>query len=118
VLKFTQDHQVDRRYIAPGKPTQNPFAESFQGRMRDECLNEHLFFSMNHARVVIKAWVYDYNTARPHSSLGYLTPAAFPHALSPQRASALRHPNSSAPTPVAHGAVARNSHPAIPVVAG
>ena len=51
VLKFTQDHKVDWRYIAPGKPTQNAFAESFQGRMRDECLNEHLFFSMNHAVV-------------------------------------------------------------------
>ena len=51
VLKFTQEHTVDWRYIAPGKPIQNAFAESFQGRMRDECLNEHLFFSINHAVV-------------------------------------------------------------------
>jgi transposase InsO family protein len=51
VLKFTQEHRVDWRYIASGKPTQNPFAESFQGRMGDECLNEHLFFSMNHVVV-------------------------------------------------------------------
>ncbi len=118
VLKFTQDHKVDWRYIAPGKPTQNPFAESFQGRMRDECLNEHLFFSMNHARAVIGGWVHDYNTARPHSSLGYLTPAAFAATLHPQRASTLRHLKSSAPMPVAHGHGARNSQPAIPVAAG
>lgn len=81
VLKFTQEHKVDWRYIAPGKPTQNAFAESFQGRIRDECLNEHLFFSMNHARAVIGGWVHDYNTTRPHSSLGYLTPAAFAATL-------------------------------------
>ena len=49
VLAFTQAAKLDWRYIAPGKPTENAFAESFQGRMRDECLNEHLFFSMNHA---------------------------------------------------------------------
>ena len=118
VLKFTQDHKIDWRYIAPGKPTQNAFAESFQGRMRDECLNEHLFFSMNHARVVIAGWVDDYNTARPHSSLGYLTPAAFALTLSPQRASTLRQLKSSAPMPVAHGAGARNSQQAIPVATG
>ena len=86
--------------------------------MRDECLNEHLFFSMNHARAVIRGWVHDYNTARPHSSLGYLTPAAFAATLRPQRASTLRHLKSSAPMPVAHGPGARNSHPAIPVAAG
>jgi hypothetical protein len=86
--------------------------------MRDECLNEHLFFSMNHARAVIGGWVHDCNTARPHSSLGYLTPAAFDATLHPQRASTLRHLKSSAPMPVAHGPGARNSHPAIPVAVG
>ena len=65
VLAFTQAAKLDWRYIAPGKPTQNAFAESFQGRMRDECLNEHLFFSMNHARAVVAGWVDDFNTARP-----------------------------------------------------
>jgi putative transposase len=118
VLKFTQEHKVDWRYIAPGKPTQNAFAESFQGRMRDECLNEHLFFSMNHARAVIGGWIHDYNTARPHSSLGYLTPAAFAATLRPQRASTLRHLKSSAPMPVAHGPGARNSKLVIPVAVG
>jgi putative transposase len=118
VLKFTQDHRLDWRYIAPGKPTQNAFGESFRGRMRDECLNEPLFFTMNHPRAVIRAWVHDYNTARPHSSLGYLTPAAFAETLRPLRASALRHLKSSAPMPVAHGAGARNPHTAIPVAVG
>jgi putative transposase len=118
VLKFTQEHKLDWRYIAPGKPTQNAFAESFRGRMRDEGLNEHLFFSMNRARVVIAGWVHDFNTARPHSALGYLTPAAFAETLRPQRASPLRHLKSSAPMPVAYGAGARNPHPASPVAAG
>ena len=57
------------RLLAPGKPTENAFAESFQGRMRDECLNEHLFFSMNHARAVIAGWVEDFSTVRPHSAI-------------------------------------------------
>ena len=118
VLKFTQDHKIDWRYIAPGRPMQNGFVESFQGRMRDECLNEHMLFSMNHARIVIAGWLHDYNTARPHSSLGYLTPAAFAATLLPQRASALRHMKNSAPMPVAHGPGAHDYHPAIPVAAG
>jgi Integrase core domain len=57
VLAFTQAAKLDWRYIAPGKPTENAFAESSQGRMRDECLNEHLFFSMNHARAVVAGCV-------------------------------------------------------------
>jgi len=91
VLAFTQAAKLDWRYIAPGKPTQNAVAESFQGRMRDECLNEHLFFSMNHVRAIVAGWVDDYNTARPHSAIGYMTPAAYAATLKPQRASALRH---------------------------
>ena len=78
VLGFAQTAGIDWRHIALGKPTQNAFAESFQGRMRDECLNEHLFFSMNHARAVIAGWTADYNTARPHSAIRYMTPAANP----------------------------------------
>ena len=63
--------------ITPGKPMQNGFSESFNGRMRDELLNETLFLSMAHARETIAGWVDDYNTERPHSSLGYATPVAF-----------------------------------------
>src|SRR3954447_16852720 len=65
------------RFIAPGKPMQNGFVESFNGRMRDELLNETLFFNLDDARAKITAWVLDFNTARPHSALGYLTPAAY-----------------------------------------
>ena len=68
---------LDWRHIAPGKPSQNAFAESFQGRMRDECLNEHLFGNPAAARRIIEAWRADYNTTRPHTSLNGLTPIAF-----------------------------------------
>ena len=64
-------------FIEPGKPTQNGYAESFNGRLRDECLNEHWFPTLEEARRLIEAWRQDYNTVRPHSSLGDLTPAEF-----------------------------------------
>ena len=118
VLAFTQAAGLDWRYIAPGKPTQNAFAESFQGRMRDECFNEHLFFSMNHARAVVAGWVEDFNTARPHSAIGYMTPAVYAEILNPQQAPALRHLESSASMPVATVALTRNSQPTIPVARG
>lgn len=65
------------RFIEPGKPQQNAYIESFNGKFRDECLNEHWFLSMRHAREVIAAWRDEYNAERPHSSLGYLTPNQF-----------------------------------------
>ena len=86
--------------------------------MRDECLNEHLFFSMNHARAIVAGWVEDFNTARPHSAIGYMTPAAYAATLKPQRAPALRHLESSAPPPVATVAPRRNSQTSIPVAGG
>lgn len=73
VLKWCQDTKIDWHYIAPGKPMQNAFAESFIGSFRDECLNETLFSSLNEAREKIKEWKDDYNQNRPHSSLGNLT---------------------------------------------
>jgi hypothetical protein len=81
-------------------------------------LNEHLFFSINHARAIVAGWVKDFNTARPHSAIGYMTPAAYAATLKPQRASALRHLESSAPMPVATGELTRNSQPPIPVTPG
>jgi hypothetical protein len=63
--------------IAPGKSKQNGFAGSFNGRKRDELLNETLFFDLDDARAKIAAWIADFNTAHPHSALGYLTPAAY-----------------------------------------
>ena len=77
ILAWSKEHKVEWHYIAPGKPTQNGFVESFNGRFRDECLNEHLFDSLRHARNLIGAWRDDYNHHRPHSSLGGLTPWEF-----------------------------------------
>jgi len=77
MLAWCRDNDVDWHFIAPGKPMQNGFVESFNGRMRDELLNETLFFDLDDARAKITAWVTDFNTARPHSALGYLTPAAY-----------------------------------------
>ena len=77
ILDWCAAHHVEWHYIAPGKPMQNGFVESFNGRMRDELLNETMFRSPVHARAVIADWVADYNTQRPHSALGYQTPADF-----------------------------------------
>ncbi len=68
---------VKLNFIRPGKPIENAYAESFIGRLRDECLNENWFMNLKHAREVIEAWRKDYNVARPHSSLGGLTPQEF-----------------------------------------
>ena len=75
ILRWTQETRVEWHYIAPGKPTQNAFIESFNGRLRDELLNETLFTSLAHARAELAEWRQDYNTVRPHSKLGGLTPA-------------------------------------------
>jgi transposase InsO family protein len=77
MLAWCKDASVEWHFIAPGKPMQNGFVESFNGRMRDELLNETLFFDLDHARAEIASWALDFNLQRPHSSLGYLTPAAF-----------------------------------------
>ena len=68
---------VQLDFTRPGKPTDNSHIESFNGRLRDECLNTHQFLSLDHARTIIEAWRRDYNEVRPHSSLGNLTPAEF-----------------------------------------
>lgn len=77
VLAWQEDRGVEWHYIAPGKPMQNGFVESFNGRLRDECLNEHLFRSFRHAREIIENWRIDYNLNRPHTSLDGLTPNEF-----------------------------------------
>ena len=68
---------IEHHFIRPGKPVENAFAESFNGRLRDECLNEHLFPNMRHAGHLIAAWRDDYNHLRPHSSLDGLTPREY-----------------------------------------
>jgi len=81
ILKWCAEHRIEWHYIAPGKPMQNGFVESFNGRMRDEFLNETAFRSLAHARDLIAAWIDEYNTKRPHSALGYETPADYARAL-------------------------------------
>ena len=77
ILSWSQTTRIEWHYIAPGKPMQNGFVESFNGRLRDECLNETLFSSITDARKAIKDWKEDYNNQRPHSALGNITPAEF-----------------------------------------
>lgn len=77
MLAWQEDTGVEWHYIAPGKPMQNGFVESFNGRLRDECLNEHLFSSLGNAQEIIETWRIDYNTQRPHTSLAGLTPIEF-----------------------------------------
>ena len=88
------------RYIAPGKPMQNGFCESFNGRMRDELLNETLFFGLDHARAKIGAWANDCNHERPHSSLGFATPAEYAANLA-ATGDRLRNPDQLRRSPVA-----------------
>lgn len=76
MLRWQQERGVAWHYIPLGKPQQNGFVESFIGRFRDECLNEHLFGSLAAARRIIEAWRIDYNTIRPRASLNGLGPAA------------------------------------------
>jgi transposase InsO family protein len=92
MLAWCREMNLDWHFIAPGKPMQNGFIESFNGRMRDELLNERLFFSLDHVRRQISAWIADYNHQRPHSSLSYLTPVAFVANLS-ATADPLRNPD-------------------------
>ena len=77
ILHWSQERRVEWHYIAPGKPVQNAFVESLNGRFRDECLNEHMFRGLPEARRIIEEWRRDYNAHRPHTSLGGLTPAEF-----------------------------------------
>ena len=77
ILEWQEDQDMAWHYIAPGKPMQNGFVESLIGRFRDECLNEHVFRSLPVAPHLIEAWRADYNQARPHTSLGGLTPNEF-----------------------------------------
>ena len=100
ILSWTSENKIAWHYIAPGKPMQNGFCESFNGRMRDELLNETLFFGLDHAREKISAWAHDYNHRRSHSSLGYATPAEYAANLTAP-GDRLRNPNQLRRSPVA-----------------
>jgi putative transposase len=92
ILRWSQQSGVACHYIAPGKPQQNAFIESFNGRLRDELLNETLFGSLAHVRAVLAEWRLDYDTIRRHSSLGKLPPAHYAKLSEPvsQRDGSLR----------------------------
>ena len=92
VDQWAHQNQVALHFIERGKPTQNALIESFNGKFRDECLNQNWFVDLRHAREVLEAWRVDYNTVRPHSSLRYLTPEEFAATVAARPA--------SPPTPV------------------
>lgn len=77
MFEWSERTGVHLRFIEPGKPVQNAFVESFNGKFRDECLNPHWFRSLRHAREEVDRWRSHYNTERPHSALGYLSPKEF-----------------------------------------
>ena len=81
MLTWAHQHDVTLRLIEPGKPNQNAYIESFNGRLRDECLNEHWFMNLAHAQAIIETWRREYNEERPKKALGGLTPAAYAKQL-------------------------------------
>jgi len=109
ILQWADDHKVAWHYIAPGKPEQNAFAESFIGRLRDELLNETLFRSLAHTRAVLETWRADYNNNRPHSRLGWMSPATY---------AALRYTGGSAPRTADFTAQQGNADRQTPIVIG
>ncbi len=86
MLTWAHQHGVTLRLIEPGKPNQNAYIESFNGRFRDECLNEHWFLNLDHARVLIEVWRKEYREERPKKALGGLTPAAYARQLAKRSA--------------------------------
>jgi len=80
-LKWAAENGVVLDFIQPGKPTQNAYVESFNGRLRDECLNQHEFLNLDHAEALIEAWRDDYNRIRPHGSLGGRIPEEYASEL-------------------------------------
>jgi putative transposase len=120
MLRWSQQQGLAWHYIAPGKPQQNAFVESFNGRLQDECLNEALFTSLAHAREVLAIWNDDYNTLRPHSSVGNLAPSVYAALSAPtmQRDGTLRYADGSAPHPVASPGHQGSNQPATPPIAG
>ena len=101
ILCWAKQTKVDWHYIDPGKPVQNAFVESFNGRLRDECLNETLFTSLMQARQALEEWRCDYNIVRPHSRLGWLAPAIYAATFSPPAGQGAALRNGSAPWPAA-----------------
>lgn len=81
MFEWTYANEIEPCFIEPGKPSQNAFIESFNGRLRDECLNESVFSSLHHAPEIVERSRDHYNEQRPHSSIGYLTPVEYRERL-------------------------------------
>ena len=113
VLHWAAEQGIEWHYIQPGKPMQNAFVESFNGRLRDECLNENVFTSLAEVRRIVEAWRIDYNTVRPHGRLGKLPPAVYGATRrqpEEQRGGTLRDNGGSAPRPVAPPSQTGSNH--------
>jgi Transposase and inactivated derivatives len=110
MLAWMEEAGVAWHFIAPGKPMQNGVCESFNGRMRDELLDETLFRDLGHARAALASWVADYNGCRPHSALRYQTPTAYAATLT-ATGDRLRTPDPLRRPPVAPPAQTRQSQP-------
>jgi len=120
ILRWCQETSIEWHYIAPGKPTQNAFIESFNGRLRDELLNETLFVSLAHARSALADWKDDYNTVRPHSAIGNVPPAIYATLSDPamQRGGSLRSSGGFAPRPVAPPSLNGSNDQRTPLITG
>ena len=118
ILAWSDETRVGWPYIAPGKPQQNGFNESFNGRLRDEVLNETLFRSLSHARLVLDAWRRDSNESRPHSKLGWLTPQAYAQMLTGQIVRPAARVDGCADRPLANPTNPRSDQPRTLVMAG
>lgn len=110
ILAWAQRSRVAWHFIAPGKPMQNGICEAFNGRMRDELLNETIFYDLDHARSSLARWTASYNQQRPHSAIGYLTPAAFAATFT-ATGDRLRNPDQLRRSPIAPSALLRQSQP-------
>jgi putative transposase len=110
MLAWAQRGRVAWHFIAPGKPMQNGICEAFNGRMRDELLNETIFYDLDHARSSLARWTASYNQQRPHSAIGYLTPAAFAATFT-ATGDRLRNPDQLRRSPIAPSALLRQSQP-------
>jgi len=118
ILEWADERKVDWHYIAPGKPQQNGFSESFNGKLRDELLNETLFRGLTDARAKLEAWRQDFNEVRPHSSLGYLTPTEYARALSGETGRRATLRQGSARRPLASAGHNGSDQPRTLVMAG
>lgn len=110
MLAWSESAKVPWHFIAPGKPMQNGICEAFNGRMRDELLNETLFFGLDHARSAVARWVADYNHTRPHSAWGYQAPAICAAQLTAM-GDRLRTPDPLRRSPIAPPALTRQTQP-------